>query len=131
MTVYAKAIGVIVGLMVIIGGLWIGLLGLFANMSGSALNSSAAGSNSNHLLFIFVILFGIGLLTVIGVFMLDHKIWHVIYPPFCFLTGMVLTMFALYSIGSLGIRAGMYSLLTGLLYLLLGYLAKGYVKDQR
>jgi hypothetical protein len=120
---YTKTLGVIVGTLTIFVAIGFGILAFIA-MGLSKNTGYDSSSTDRYPLLILILLLLFGLITGIGSFKLNRKAWKIFYTGFCFLlgTGFVVVFFV--SFGALGFKNEIFILCMGIIYILLGYLAK-------
>jgi hypothetical protein len=123
--IFTKTLGVIVGTLSIFTAIGFGLLSLIGMGLSKALNSSYNNSSDDeYVLLIFIILLLFGFITVIVPYQLKKEAWRIFYTGFCFVLGVGFVVTFFISLGSIGNKNEIFILCIGLIYLLLGYLAK-------
>jgi hypothetical protein len=118
-----KTLGIIVGTLTIVLAIGFGLLSFIGMSLGNALNSSTTES-ATYILPIVLFLVVIGVFTAMGPYWLKRKTGRVFYTGFSFLMGIALIGVFFLSWGALGTEEEIFIFCVGIVYLLLGFLAK-------
>jgi hypothetical protein len=122
---YTKTIGVILGILTIFVAIGFGILSFIGMGLSKALNTGYDSSSTDRYpLIILILLLLFGLITGIGPFKLKHKAWKIFYTGFCLILGTCFVVIFFVSFGALGFKNEIFILCMGIIYLLLGYLAK-------
>jgi hypothetical protein len=121
--IFTKTLGIIVGTLTIVLAVGFGLLSFIGMSLGNALNSSTADS-ATHILLIVLSLLLSGIITAMGSLWVKERRGRVFYSGFSFLMGIALVIVFFLSLGALGTKEEFFILCVGIIYLLLGFLAK-------
>lgn len=121
--IYTKTLGIIVGTLTIFVAIGFGILSLIGMGLSKAFNTGNEYSASNILVMVSLLLL-CGLITGIGAFRLKSRAWKIFYIGFCLILGVVFIVAFFISFGSIGLKNEIFILCIGIIYLLLGYLAK-------
>jgi membrane protease YdiL (CAAX protease family) len=121
--IFTKTLGIIVGALTIVLAIGFGLLSFIGMSLGNALNSSTADA-APHILPIVLSLLLSGIITAMGSFWVKGRRGRVFYSGFSFVMGIALVIVFFLSLGALGTEEEIFILCVGIIYLLLGFLAK-------
>jgi len=122
---YTKLLGIFMSLLTMIGAIGFGLLSLLGIGLAKALNTEYEYSFHDGLPIVIALMcFLFGIITFIATFWLKRKAGRSFFIVYCFLIGFGLVISFFISIGALGNKNELFILCIGILYFLLGYLAK-------
>ncbi|MGV3466390.1 MAG: hypothetical protein ACO1OT_13995 [Heyndrickxia sp.] len=122
---YTKLLGIFISVLTIIGAIGFGLLSLLGIGLAKALNTEYVYSFQDGLpIIIAFICFLLGIITFIATFRLKRKAGRSFFIGYCYLIGFSLVISFFISFGALGTKNELFIICMGILYLLLGYLAK-------
>lgn len=120
-----KILGSIVGVATIMLAFGFGLLALLGMGLASAWNTGYQDSSSGSWAMItFLMLMVTGLLTAIGSLSIKNPGRRIIFSAYCFLLGIACIVMFFVSFGAIGLQSELFILGVGVMYLILGYLAK-------
>ncbi|GIN71102.1 hypothetical protein J14TS2_15770 [Bacillus sp. J14TS2] len=120
---YTKILGAIVGMMTILIAVGFSILSFIGMGLSKAFNTGNDYSPS-LIIFVFLLLFILGIVTGYGPFRLNHKAWYYIYIGLCLALGIGCVLAFIISLGSLGVKNELSILCIGMIYILLGFLVK-------
>ncbi|RLQ93109.1 hypothetical protein [Falsibacillus albus] len=119
---FTKMISLVVGSLTIIASIGYGLLSFIGIGLGSALNGDQADSSAVDTAMITSgTLLLLGIITLVGSFLLKHKRLKFLYTGYCILLGAGFTAVFFVSYRALGSKIALFLLCIGIIYLLLSY----------
>jgi len=119
----ARILGIVVGVLTLLSAFGFLVLSFIGTSLGRALNSEMEYSLSVPLI-IFVILIGVGIVTIIGGNRLKNNNWRKFYLVFSIVIGLSLVISFFVTSGAVGTTHEFIILFIGLIYLALGYTAR-------
>jgi|GEM_PF-2699478 len=120
----AKLTGRVIGILIMLVTVYFLFLWLIGTGIGRALNGTPSSSFSYIPFFLFLLLFGIGLLTFLGTFYLTKKGLLNVYFLFCLFNALGWIIVFFISFGAINKNFEYLLLTIGILYLYLGYLIR-------
>jgi hypothetical protein len=122
---FSKAIGVTLGILMILVVFGFSFLYILGTSLGRALNSGIDTTNTDQqYLIVLMSLFLMAIITAAGSFGLNRNAWRIFYIGFCLIIGLCLLIAFFYSLGALGTNFEIMLLFVSLIYFLLGLLVK-------
>ncbi|OYD56064.1 hypothetical protein CGZ90_19525, partial [Fictibacillus aquaticus] len=116
-------IGVLVGVLTILGGIFAAALHFIALGLSTAWNTEPETNTDQPVMFILLFFLIIGMITTIGAYKTQRKAWRRFFIGFCLLLGIGFSVASIAALGALGTISEGFIFIMSLVYLVLAFTA--------